>query len=258
MRVGMIGLGAMGMPMLQRLCAAGHDLTVFARREEARWKAAELGAGVVESAEALAAVAELLIACLYSDEQVRELLLGATPLVDRLRPGSVLVLHTTGSPQTVIDIARRAAARQVQVLDAPVSGGPHHIAAGELTLLVGGEAAVLERCRETLGAYASPILHVGPLGAGQKTKLVNNLLFAAQVELVADASRLLQELGADVAASLAAITHCSGDSAVLRMAQRSGSVARLQQSAGAFIDKDRTTALALVDALGMDAGKLGA
>ncbi|MYM64409.1 NAD(P)-dependent oxidoreductase [Pseudomaricurvus sp. HS19] len=256
MKVGMIGLGVMGMPMLQRLCGSGHQVSVFARRREVGEAAGQLGASAVDSAAALAAEADLLIVCLYSDEQVRELLLGEAALVDQLRPGSVLVLHTTGSPQTATDIAARAAARQVQVLDAPVSGGPHNIAAGELTLLVGGEAAALDRCREVLGAYASPILHVGPLGAGQKTKLVNNLLFAAQVKLAADASRLLQELGADVNASLAAITHCSGDSAVLRMAQRSGSVARLQQSAGAFIDKDRTTALALVETLGLDPGCL--
>ncbi len=256
MQVGMIGLGVMGMPMLQQLCGSGHQVSVFARRREVCEAAQQLGARVVNSAVALAADAELLIVCLYSDEQVQELLLGDTSLADQLRPGSVLVLHTTGSPDTAARIAARVASRQVQVLDAPVSGGPHNIAAGELTLLVGGEEDALNRCRDLLGAYASPILHVGPLGAGQKTKLVNNLLFAAQVELAADASRLLQELGADVSASLAAITHCSGDSAVLRMAQRSGSVARLQQSAGAFIDKDRTTALALVETLGLDPGRL--
>ncbi len=104
--------------------------------------------------------------------------------------GSALVLHTTGSPRTVEAVAERAASHDVNVVDAPVSGGPHNAAAGELTLFVGGADDAVAHVRPVLSCYGDPILHVGPLGAGQKVKLVNNALFAAQIGLLANAVEL--------------------------------------------------------------------
>ncbi len=167
------------------------------------------------------------------------------------------MIHTTGSPHTALEIAKVAVTRGANVLDAPVSGGPHSIKAGAITLLVGGEAEVLARCESVLAAYARPILHLGPLGSGQRTKLVNNLMFGAHTTLVAEASRLLKEFGMEPGAALEAITHCSGDSAVLRMAVQRGSVDALLESAGGFIAKDVATSEAVAAELGIDTGLLG-
>src|SRR5262249_59631069 len=111
---------------------------------------------------------------------------------------------TTGSRETAEASAARAGPRGIGVIDAPVSGGPHDIAAGRLTLFAGGADDVVERVRPVLQAYGDPVLHVGPLGAGQRVKLVNNTLFAAQIGLVADAVRLGAQLGVDEAVLLGA------------------------------------------------------
>ncbi|WP_317933516.1 NAD(P)-dependent oxidoreductase [Halioxenophilus sp. WMMB6] len=256
MQIGFIGLGRIGMAMLERLCLAELAVCCYARRAEVNDAASALGADVLDSARAVAERAELLLVCLYNDEQLRELLLGPDGLCHHLRRGAIVVLHTTGSPKTTEAIAKAAAARQAVVLDAPISGGPHDIRVGKVTLLVGGEARALERCRLVLSCYADPILHIGPLGSGQQTKLINNLLFGAQLALVAEASRLMERFGLHPQQAFRAISHCSGNSEVLRLALNSGSVERLVASAGDFIAKDRRTAEAVAEELEVDLGVL--
>jgi 3-hydroxyisobutyrate dehydrogenase-like beta-hydroxyacid dehydrogenase len=165
--------------MVARLVAAGHDVSVFGRSDEKRSTIAGLGAEAVDKIAAVGAAADVVI-CVFTDEQMREICL-TDDLIVAMPSGSALVLHTTGSPQTVQTIAERAAAHDVDVVDAPVSGGPHNAAAGELTLFVGGTDHTVTRVRPVLSCYGDPILHVGPLGAGQKVKLVNNALFAAHL-----------------------------------------------------------------------------
>ena len=152
--------------------------------------------------------ADVVIVCVFTDEQVREVCLEGD-LLAGMAPGAVLLIHTTGSPRTAESIA---AARGIDVLDAPVSGGPHDIAAGQLTLFVGGDDDALARVKPVLRAYADPVLHVGRTGAGQLVKLVNNTLFAAQIGLVAEGVRLGSRLGISEPALLAALTHGSADS----------------------------------------------
>ncbi len=108
-------------------------------------------------------------------------------------PGSTLVVHTTASPKTIEAVAARTDA--VDVVDAPVSGGPHDIAAGKLTLFVGGADDTVARLQPILGCYGDPVLHVGPIGAGQTVKLVNNALFAGHIGLLAESIRLGERLG---------------------------------------------------------------
>ncbi len=243
--------------MVARLCGAGFPVTFYARRTETLDAGQRLGAEPALSPTAVAAVADVVILCLYSDAQVRELALGADGIAHALQRDAILVIHTTGDPRAAAEIATTAAERGAWVLDAPVSGGPQDIEAGAITLLVGGESEALNRCEPVLSAYGNPILHLGPPGSGQLTKLVNNLLFGAQVGLVAEASRLLETLGAEPGAALAAITRGSGDSAALRLAVRRGSVDGLMASAGPFIAKDMAVAEEVVTALGDDAGLLG-
>ena len=250
MNVGMVGLGEMGMPMLERLRAAGHDVSFRARRPEVIRHAESLGA---RSAAGFAD-RDAVIVCVYSDDQVRDVGPG---IVASMRPGAVLVNHTTGSPSTVAFLAETAASRGVRVLDAALSGGPADISAGRLTLLIGGDEAVLADVRPALASYADPILHVGGLGDGQRVKLVNNALFAAQVGLVAEAERVANGLGVDPVKALQAIQHCSADSRVLRTVLALGSSARMQELAGRFIRKDTAVVEQVARELGVELGRLG-
>jgi 3-hydroxyisobutyrate dehydrogenase-like beta-hydroxyacid dehydrogenase len=249
MKLGMVGLGEMGMPMLERLRAAGHDVTFRARRAEVIEHASGLGATAADGFRDRDAV----IICVYSDEQVRELGPG---LLATMTPGSTLVNHTTGSPTTATLLAQVAEPRRVRVLDAALSGGPHDIREGRLTLLVGGDEAVLDDVRPALATYSDPILHVGQLGDGQRVKLVNNALFAAQVGLVADAERLARNLGVDPRTALDAIQRCSGDSRVLRMIVALGSSVQMQELAGRFIRKDLAVVEQVARELGTGLGRL--
>ena len=136
--------------------------------------------------------------------------------------------------------AGAGAARGVSVIDSPVSGGPHDIAAGHITLLVGGADADVERARPVLSAYGDPILHVGPLGAGQAVKLVNNAVFAANIGLVAQAVRLGEQLGVSEEDLLAALPHGSAASMGLTVAAGRGSVATSARMLAEFLGKDVT------------------
>jgi 3-hydroxyisobutyrate dehydrogenase-like beta-hydroxyacid dehydrogenase len=250
MRVGMVGLGAMGMPMLERLRAAGHDVTVRARRPEVVQRAVDLGATAAHDWSDRDAV----VVCVYADDQVREV--GGEAL-ETMAPGSTLVNHTTGNPTTVTQLAHDGARRGIRVLDAALSGGPADVAAGRLTLLVGGDAEVLDDVREVVASYSDPILHVGTVGDGQRIKLVNNALFAAQVALVAEAERVAEGLGVDPTAALAAIQHCSGDSRALRNVVGVGSSERMQDLAGRFIAKDVAVVEETAAGAGVALGRLG-
>ncbi|MGV9335891.1 NAD(P)-dependent oxidoreductase [Nocardia sp. NPDC003726] len=255
MRIGFVGAGRMGRPMIQRLVWAGHTVRAVGRSAAARAAIAETGARAVETVTAAAHDAEAVVVCVLTDDQVREVCLGG-PLLRAVRRGAVLIVHTTGSPATVAAIA--AASPDVGVVDAPVSGGPHDIAAGRLTVLLGGADEAAERAQVVLRAYADPVLHVGPLGAGQRVKLVNNALFAAQIGLVADAVRLGNQLGVDEATLLAALPHASSSGRAVTSVAGKGAVEVFRASVSEFLRKDVTVARALVAELGADLGILDA
>ena len=160
MRIGFVGAGRMGRPMVARLVAGGHDVRVLGRSDEKRSAIAELGAEPVAAITAVGAAADAVLVCVFTDEQVRQICL-TDGLIAAMPSGSVLVLHTTGSPRTVEAVAERAAPHGVMVVDAPVSGGPHNAAAGELTLFVGGADDAAARVRPALSCYGDPILQIG-------------------------------------------------------------------------------------------------
>jgi 3-hydroxyisobutyrate dehydrogenase-like beta-hydroxyacid dehydrogenase len=173
-------------------------------------------------------------------------------MVAAMSPGAVLVIHTTGSPRT----AQVIAARGIDVVDAPVSGGPHDIAAGRVTLFVGGDDDAVARAQPILTAYGDPILHVGRLGSGQLVKLINNALFAAQIGVVAEGVRLGELLGISEPALLEALTHGSAGSRALGNIIRAGSAAAFIDSVGDFIGKDVAVVRETVADLGGDLGAL--
>jgi 2-hydroxy-3-oxopropionate reductase len=219
--------------MVGRLVDGGHQVSALGRSDEKRSAIAELGADACDEIAAVCADAEAVVLCVFTDEQVRQVCL-ADGLVAAMPAGSTLVLHTTGSPRTAEAVAERG----VQVVDAPVSGAPHNAAAGALTLFVGGADDAVAAVRPVLSCYGDPILHVGPLGAGQKVKLVNNALFAAQIGLLSNAVELAARLGVPESALLAALPHGSASSRVLDIVAAGGSVASFIETAGEFVGKD--------------------
>ncbi|EME16715.1 NAD(P)-dependent oxidoreductase [Rhodococcus triatomae] len=254
MTIGFVGAGRMGAPMVRRLVGAGHAVRVLARTADKGSAVTALGATPVSGTAAVAEDADLVVVCVFTDDQVQRVCLDG-PLLTEMTPGSTLVLHTTGSPRTAEAVAARARLHDVHVIDAPVSGGPHDIAAGTLTVFVGGDTAVVDRARPALTAYADPVLPVGPVGNGQRVKLVNNALFAANIGLLAEAVRLSGQLGVDEQSLLSALPHASGASRALAGVAGRGSVSAFTESVGDFLRKDidvvRKTVADLGGALGV-------
>lgn len=152
-KIGFVGAGRMGAPMVRRLVEAGHTVTVLGRTQEKRTAAQELGAIAVSEPADVAADADVVAVCVFTDDQVRNMCLD-DGLLAAMVPGATLVIHTTGSPATARDIAARGEEYGVAVVDAPISGGPHDIAEGTVTLFVGGAAAAVDAVRPVLAPTA--------------------------------------------------------------------------------------------------------
>jgi len=248
LRVGFVGAGRMGFPMVERLAAAGHDLVVYARRPEVA--AALAGLGVRHTAELAEAAtgADVLLLCVFSDEQLNEI---AGPLAAALPAGAVFASHVTGRESVLRSLAARIPG--IDVVDAPVSGGLDEIRAGRLTVLLGGEPAARARARDVVRAYADPVIETGELGTALAVKLVNNFLFAANVQLMAEAVRLGEALGVAPGQLLGALDHMSGGSqASHRAAEGNGDMAAFATRIGPFMKKDVAACLEQAAERGVD------
>ncbi|GAT07079.1 6-phosphogluconate dehydrogenase [Mycolicibacterium acapulense] len=252
-RVGFVGAGRMGAPMVRRLIEAGHEVRALGRTDEKCAALRDIGAQPVTRAADVADGADAVAICVFTDEQVSQVCLD-DGLAAAMQPGGALIIHTTGSPATT----RRLAAEftDIDVVDAPVSGGPHNIAAGEVTLFVGGAHAAVNKVRPVLASYGDPILHVGEIGAGQAVKLVNNSLFAAQIGLLRTAVDLGARLGVQEAELLTSLTHGSGTSRVGEFIAARGSVQGFVTDVGEFIGKDVAVVRQTAGELGSDLGLL--
>lgn len=256
-RIGFVGAGRMGAPMVRRLVDAGHDVRALGRSVEKRRAVSGLGAQPVADLADVGTDADVVVVCVFTDEQVQQVCLHSV-LLSTMQPGAVLAIHTTGSPRTAEAVAAHAVEYGVDVIDAPVSGGPHDISAGRVTLFVGGADATVERIRPVLASYGEPILHVGPLGAGQGVKLVNNTLFAAHIGLLREAVRLGDRLNVDEPRLLEAIGHGSAASRVASIVGARGSVDAFIEMVGEFVGKDVAVARKTAAELGSDLGLLDA
>jgi 3-hydroxyisobutyrate dehydrogenase-like beta-hydroxyacid dehydrogenase len=252
-RIGFVGAGRMGSPMIRRLTESGHEVRALARTDEKAESICARGAHAVGSLHDVGDGAEIVIVCVFTDEQVRQVCLDSD-LVATLPAGATVVIHTTGSPRTARAVAGMYP--DVGIVDAPVSGGPHSVAAGDLTLFVGGADDAVERVRPVLRSYGDPILHVGDLGTGQAVKLTNNALFAAQIGLLREAVALGERLGVDEPKLLEAITHGSGSSRVGGFVAMRGSVGAFVDDTAEFIGKDVGVVRKIAAELGEDLGLL--
>jgi 3-hydroxyisobutyrate dehydrogenase-like beta-hydroxyacid dehydrogenase len=253
--LGFVGAGQMGEPMIERLLGAGHEVHVYARREEVRQRLQEHGARLAASLAQLAGDSDVLISCVFSDAQLMEIGSGPEGFAAHVKPGTVLISHTTGSVGTLVALG--ASAPRLQIVDAPVSGGADDIAKGKLTVLVGGSDAAIDRAIPLLGAYADPIVATGELGSALKIKLINNLLFAANGQLVAAAVELAARLGVEEPRLLEALLVCSGGSRIAGYMHQFGGTQALGVGIGPVIRKDVAACLSAADEAGVDLGLLG-
>ena len=257
MQIAFIGAGQMGMPMVVRLVKAGRNVTVFARRQEVRDECAEAGALASSDLDAVVRDADVVLVCLFSDTQVRELALGPDGFLAAAKQGATIVLHTTGSPETAHALAANGADRDIRIVDAPVSGSAEDIAAGRVTVLLGGDSVDIGRARDVVAAYGEPVLTLGPLGSAQIVKLLNNALFAAHVQLAGEIGRITTSLGIDIGPVAAAIQRSSGASYAMGLVEMFGSVEGLARGAGPFLHKDVNTVRRVAAELDIDLGELG-
>jgi 3-hydroxyisobutyrate dehydrogenase-like beta-hydroxyacid dehydrogenase len=254
--IGFLGAGQLGEPMVERLLGAGHDVRVHARREEARARLEAKGAALAESVAELARGSDVLISCLFSDAQLRETGFGPDGFIANAKPGSIFVSHTTGNLST-LEALRDTSAAPPDILDAPVSGTADDIAAGTLTVLLGGPGDAVAAVAPVLAAYADPVVPTGPLGSALALKLINNLLFAANAQLLASAAQLGTRLGVEPDVLLSTLQVCSAGSNVAAHAHRIGGMDRFEELAGPFLRKDIAACREAVAETGMDLGLLG-
>ena len=193
-KVGIIGLGAMGSNAAKRLVEKGFEVTVYDVRPEqiktlASCKPATSPADV-------ASKSDIILAFVPYSKQVEQVALGSNGIIEGGRPGSVFVNMSTTLPSTTQKVAKALAEKKIDVIGAPMNGGPHLALSGELALVVGGKDSILERCRPVLGSLGQ-IRHVGDVGAGETAKIINNLLLAICTTANAEALVLGVKAGLD-------------------------------------------------------------
>jgi 3-hydroxyisobutyrate dehydrogenase len=232
MNVAFIGLGTMGMPMVLNLLRAGHSVTVYNRTYAKTADFIEQSKDSIDtallqalqaatSAQQAAKAVDIVITCVSDSPDVEAVVLGESGVISGARPGTLVIDMSTISPEVTRQIAQALAEKHIHMLDAPVSGGSEGAAQGTLSIMVGGEAAQVARAMPVLAAMGSTITHVGPIGAGQTTKAINQIIAAGTYWSVAEGMSLGLKAGLDMdkvvqavgngAASSWGLTHRSGN-----------------------------------------------
>ena len=201
MNLAFIGLGAMGYPMAGHLIRAGHNVTVFNRSaaKADRWHREYGGATAPTPAQA-AAAAEICFTCVGNDDDLRQVTLQEDGLIQGLARGGLLVDHTTTSVEVATELSKALAAHGVGFIDAPVSGGQAGAESGALTVMCGAQEETYLRAQPVMAAYAKRCQRMGDVGAGQLTKMVNQICIAGLLQSLAEAIHFGQNAGLDMAA----------------------------------------------------------
>jgi 3-hydroxyisobutyrate dehydrogenase len=198
MRVAVIGLGTMGAPMARHLLAAGHEVTVHNRTRSREEPLEAAGAGRAATPAEAAAVAEAVLTCVSDTPDLEHILLGPDGVAEGLEPGGLVVDCSTVSPTATAAIAATLRERGIGLVDAPVSGGSEGAERGTLTIFCGGTDADVARARTVLEAFGSRITHLGPSGAGQVAKAVNQVMIAGTYATVGEGIALAEAAGLDL------------------------------------------------------------
>lgn len=206
-KVAFIGLGVMGFPMAGHLAAAGHQVTVYnrTRQKALQWCQQYDGAMAATPAQA-ADGAELVFACVGNDDDVRAIALGEKGVFAGMQAGSLFVDHTTASANVALELAAVAATRDLAFMDAPVSGGEAGAKNGQLAIMFGGTEQHYSRVTPVVRCYARAVQLIGPVGDGQKCKMVNQICIAGLVQALAEALNFARAAELDIDKVIAAIS----------------------------------------------------
>lgn len=251
--VGFIGLGTMGRPMAHNLLKAGFDLVFYARRDDVAAEMIAAGAVREDTPGKVTRAASHVVTIVTADEQVAEVVMGPTGAIASAAPGKYLIEMSTTSPKTSRMLGELLRPKGMAVIDAPVSGGPWGAESATLTIMCGGEAEDVAACLPVLEAMGKNIHHLGPLGAGQTVKLVNQLLGAGIMALIGEGMTLARAADVDLDKMIDVVETSSGGSTLFAARARKfvfegnyepGFMTKLLQ-------KDLTLALELARGLGV-------
>lgn len=213
--IGFIGLGGMGRGLVKNLLKHGWPVSVLDLRPETVAAAVEQGATVAASAADMAAAVDVLAVCVTTAEAVQGIALGADGVLARMRPGSVFLDHTTVSPEHVDRMRAECAARDIAYAEAPMTRTPAHAERGEVNVLFGGDAELLERLRPMFAAYAENVFHVGPAGHAIRLKLIHNYIAFANVASWCEGFALAARDGLDLNKVIGIISAAGGRSGMM-------------------------------------------
>jgi 2-hydroxy-3-oxopropionate reductase len=195
--IGFIGLGIMGKPMCKNLLKAGYQLIVHDINQGAMDELVSLGAKKAASAKAVANDCEFIITMLPNSPHVKEVVLGKDGLIKSVKPGSVVVDMSSISPIVSRELSQKLAEKGVEMLDAPVSGGEPKAIEGTLAVMVGGKKAVFDKCYPVLKVMAGSVVLTGDIGAGNVTKLANQIIVALNIAAMSEALILASKAGVE-------------------------------------------------------------
>jgi 3-hydroxyisobutyrate dehydrogenase len=213
-RVGFIGLGHLGAHLATSILRAGHELIVFDLNQQAVGQLVEHGASRAESVGDVGQASEVVFTCLPSPAAVRHVVGDLGGLFESLRSGGTWIDMSTNDRDTVLELSQRANDAGIRFLEAPVTGGVHKAAEGDITVLVGGDETLFEEHRALLSAVGSPVLYMGPLGSAAVIKVITNMLAFIHLVAAGEALMLAKRGGLDLAKSFEAILNSSGNSFV--------------------------------------------
>jgi len=252
-KLAFLGLGVMGYPMAGHLQAAGHRVTVYNRTaaKAEKW-AAEHGGDFASTPRAAAEGADFVMACVGNDDDLRAVVLGDDGAFAGMARSAVFVDHTTVSAIVSRELASLGAEAGIGWIDAPVSGGQAGAENGQLAIMCGGDAAAFDAARPVMDAYAKAIEHFGPVGAGQMTKMVNQICIAGLVQAMSEGLNLAMEAGLDAKKVAGLVAQGAGGS--WQLANRAGTVVDNEFDHGFAVDwmrKDLGIALEQAKAMGV-------
>ena len=196
MKVGFIGLGVMGFPMAGHLQSIRHDLIVFNRSEEKSIKWIEsFGGKSLKNLEDVAESSDVIILCIGKDDDVRNVIGGKEGLINKLKPGAIIVDHTTTSSDLPIEMNNLLNPLGVQFIDAPISGGQAGAESGQLSIMAGGDKEAFAQIEEVINTYAKFSKYMGASGTGQLTKMVNQICIAGLIQALAEGINFSENVG---------------------------------------------------------------
>jgi 3-hydroxyisobutyrate dehydrogenase len=250
--IGFIGLGIMGRGMVRNLLKAGFSVTVWNRTASRMEPLVEAGAKAGNTPADVAAQSDIIITCVSDTPDVEAVILGQDGVIYGAKAGSLVIDMSTISPQVTQSIAAKLAEKDIQMLDAPISGGSEGAANGTLSIMVGGDAAQVERAMPAFQAMGKAITHVGANGAGQTVKLVNQILVVGNMLAVGEALLFAQAGGLDLQKTLDAVT--AGAAGSWMLSNRGPQVINRDWRPGFMVDlqqKDLRLALKAADEMGV-------